>query len=358
MPAVHKPSLITYLPPKNAAVRLLGDLAPLLAGKVPIDRALRLVAEQRRGKRERSAAIELEAALREGRPLSLAMSRNENFYGSAAVAAARAGESSGTIAESLGRYVEHIRRHAQMKRKLGTALAYPATVVLVALVAIGLLLGLVVPRLSTLLDALGGGEAPLPTRILVTLSGIVRGPALIWGTGILLTGALLLFWPHRGRESLFSRSIHRLPVLGAVVQQGALARACATLSALLKSGVPLPEALRLCGPASGNAELSRLISEVSTQVEHGRPMSQTMRRQRWLGLPLVAEAASLGEETGALAEQMDWVSRELESRSAARSAVLLSLLEPALIVLMALVVGLVAASLFLPVLSLADRAAG
>jgi type IV pilus assembly protein PilC len=326
---------------------------------VPIDRALRLVAAQQRGKRERAAALSLEAALREGRPLSAALAGAEAFYGSAAVAAARAGESSGTLGEALGRYVEHLRRQAELRRKLSSAVAYPITVLLVACAAMGLMLGLVVPRLSSLLDALGGAaQSPLPTRALMALSGFVRGPALFWGAGLSVLAALILFWPRRSAGSLFSRALRHAPGLGAVVQQGALARACATLSALLKAGVPLPEALQLCGPASGNIRLAALLHEVSAEVSRGLPMSFVMRRQRWLGLPLVAEAAALGEETGALSEQMDWVARELESRSNARSATLLALLEPALIVMMALIVGLVAASLFLPVLSLAERAGG
>jgi len=357
MPAARESIAPVCLSPKRGAERLLGDLAPLLAGSVPIDRALRLVASQQRGGRERAAALSLEAALREGRLLSAAMAGAEAFYGSAAVAAARAGESSGTLGEALGRYVEHLRRQAELRRRLSAAVAYPITVILVACVAIGLLLGLVVPRLASLLDALGGAaHSPLPTRVLMALSGFVRGPSILWLAGLCALALLILLWPGRRSGSLFSRALRHMPGLGAVVQHGALSRACSTLAALLKAGVPLPEALGLCGPASGSIPLATLLHEVSTEVSRGLPMSSVLRKRRWMGLPLLAEATALGEETGALAEQIDWAARELESRSNARSATLLALLEPALIVMMALIVGLVAASLFLPVLSLAERA--
>ena len=343
------------LPPDRAAVHVLAALAPLLAGAVPIDRALRIVAAQKAGRREKEAALSLERALRGGQPLSQALASQEAFFGSAAVAAVRAGESSGSLAEALGRYVEYLRRQEVVRRKITSSLAYPAVVAFVAVVAVGLLLGLVVPRLGTLLEALGGlDNAPWPTRVLMHLSGVVRGPALPVGCALALVGGFFLFMPRSG-GSFFARLARRLPIVGAVVQQGALSRATATLATLLKAGIPLPEALHLCGPASGNLQLAALFEGVATKVEHGVPMSAALREERWMDLELVAEVAALGEETGALAEQMDWVSRELEVRSQTRGATLLALVEPALIVMMALVVGLVAASLFMPVLALADR---
>ncbi|MBN1404724.1 MAG: type II secretion system F family protein [Opitutales bacterium] len=358
MPHREETPLAYARQPHKAAQRLLGELAPLLAGHVPIDRALRLVAAQQGGKRAREAALALEAALREGRPLSLAMEQARDFYGSAAIAAARAGESSGNLAESLGRYVSYLRKQAEMKRKLGSSLAYPATVLTVALVAIALLLGLVVPRMSALLEALGNGEPALPTRILLSLSAFIRGPMFLWALVPALLFVISLFVHGKGRISLIGRLSLRLPVLGAAVQMGALARMCATLAALLRSGVPLPEGLRLAGPASGNLVLARRVEALSRDVERGLPLSGLMRGITWRGMDLAAEAAALGEETGELAERLDWAAGELEARSVARSATLLALLEPALIIMMALVVGLVAASLFMPVLALAERAGG
>ena len=359
MPSSTNKTELACIPPHRAAVHVLADLAPLLAGSVPIDRALRIVAAQQTGKREKAAALALDAALRDGRPISFALAEDEKFFGTAAIAAARAGESSGSLAEALGRYVAHLRRQDDMRRKLGSALAYPVAVAVVALVAVGLLLGLVVPRLGALLEALGGLDgSPWPTRFLMSLSGLVRGPSLFAGLGLLICVALFLFWPRKNGGNFFVSLARRLPVVGSIVQQGALARATATLSSLLHAGIPLPDALHLCGPASGNVQLAALMEEVADEVAHGVPMSLSLRRRQWLGLPMVAEVSALGEETGALAEQLEWVSMELESRTAAKSATLLALVEPALIILMALIVGLVASSLFLPVLSLADKMQG
>jgi type IV pilus assembly protein PilC len=349
---------VPFRQPHRAAERVLGDLAPLLTGSVPADRALRIVAAQQSGRRERKVAEALSAALREGRPLSSAFAADEAFFGSAAVAVARAGESSGALAEALSRYVAHLRRQVEMRRKLGGAMAYPLVVALVALVAFVLLLSLVVPRIAALLEALGGLEkAPWPTRCLMAMSGFVRGPWFIVTLGLLAAFGVLIFWP-RVDGSLFMRFLRRLPFIGKVIEEGVASRFAAALSALLKAGVPLPEALRLAGPAGGDAEFARRLADVAGEVEKGVPMSLAVKGVRWAGIVTIAEVAALGEETGALAEQMDWVSGELESRSSSKSAALLALVEPALIVLMALVVGLVAAALFMPVLSLADRLGG
>jgi type IV pilus assembly protein PilC len=341
--------------PHRAAEGLLADLAPLLSGSVPIDRALRIVAAQQSGKRGKQATAVLEAALREGRPLSAAMAADEAFFGTATIAAVRAGESSGALAESLTAYVRHLRRQAEMRRKLGGAMAYPLVVALVAVVAFLLLLTLVVPRIGALLEALGGLEnAPWPTRLLLSLSSFAGSPWMYAFVFFLLVVAALVFVPRPG-GSLFRKASRRMPYVGAVVEEGVAARTAAALSALLRSGVPLPEALRLAGPAGGDGVFAEQLDAVAGKVERGVPLSMALRSLRWRGVPMLAEVSALGEETGSLAEQMDWASQELEGRASARSGTLLSLVEPALIILMAIVVGLVAAALFLPVISIADR---
>lgn len=341
--------------PHRAAEGLLADLAPLLSGSVPIDRALRIVAVQQKGRRGRAAASVLEAALREGRPLSSAMAADEAFFGTATVAAVRAGEFSGALAESLTSYVRHLGRQAEMRRKLGGAMAYPLVVAFVAVVAFLLLLTLVVPRIGALLEALGGLEnAPWPTRFLLSLSGFASGPWMFAAIFALLVVAAVLFTPRQG-GSCFRRIARRMPFVGATVEEGVTARTAAALSALLRSGVPLPEALRLAGPAGGDRAFAARLDDVAGEVERGVPLSAAIRPISWCGVPMLAEVSALGEETGSLAEQMDWASRELESRASARSGTLLSLVEPGLIILMAIVVGLVAAALFLPVISIADR---
>jgi type II secretory pathway component PulF len=350
--------IVPFKLPHRAAERVLADLAPLLSGSVPMDRALRIVAAQQSGKREKRAAAVLEAALKEGRPLSSAMAADEAFFGTATVAAVRAGESSGALAESLTRYVQHLGRQAEMRRKLGSAMAYPFAVAVVAVVAFILLLALVVPRIGDLLEALGGlDKAPWPTRLLMAMSGIVRGPWMYVALILVAVAAVVVFIPRSG-GSLFRRASRRLPILGGIVEEGVAARSAGALAALLKAGVPLPEALRLCGPAGGDAYFAARMSAIAGEVERGIPMSMALRGVKWKGIPMIAEVAALGEETGALAEEMDWASRELESRATSRSGTLLSLVEPALIVMMAVVVGLVAAALFLPVISLADRLGG
>ncbi len=149
-----------------------------------------------------------------------------------------------------------------------------------------------------------------------------------------------------------------LPLLGPALRLGALARNLSALAALLRSGVPLPESLRVAAAAGGAEALAGIFHELALELESGLPLSTAMGRWGWDGLDLCSEAALIGEESGALAEQMEWAAAELEARSTARISTLMSLLEPALVVLLALVVGLVAAALFLPVLSLAGRVAG
>jgi len=222
----------------------LADLAPLLAGKVPVDRALRLVASQQKGRDAKRAALALEAALREGRPLSHALARMEEVFGSSSVAAARAGESSGDLAGALGRYVEHLHNQEKMRRRMASAMAYPAVVCSIALAAVSLLVLLVVPRMAALLESLGnGGKLPMPTRILLWVSNLADGPAPFAIAGLAIAAIAALSLARRGGESLLPALARRLPLVGPAMEQGALARACATLASLSRAGVPLPDCI-------------------------------------------------------------------------------------------------------------------
>jgi len=344
--------------PSRAGAAVLADLAPLLSGSVPMDRALRIAAASQRIRGGRAAALALASSLRSGMQLSQALSENAAVFGTAAVAAARAGEGSGRLAESLTRYVQYLGRQQELKRRLASAMAYPCVVALVAVAALALLMGLVVPRVAALLDALGGNApVPWPTRVLLGISGFVRGPAMPVAALALLILAFFLFFPS-AKGSPASRIARHLPIIRGAAEEGALSRATAALSSLVAAGVPLPEAVQLAGEAGGDRALARIFHDAAEEVARGLPLSSVLRRERWHGMEMVAELVSLGEETGALDSQLDWASRELESRAAAKSGVLLTLVEPVMILLMAAVVALVGAALFLPVVSFAERMGG
>jgi type II secretory pathway component PulF len=344
--------------PSRAGEAVLADLAPLLAGSVPIDRALRIAASSQKSPKARAAAQALGEALAGGATFSRALALCGEDFGSAAVAAARAGEGSGHLAESLTRYVEYLSRRRALRRRIASSMAYPAVVAFVAVAALALLLGLVVPRIASLVASLGGtAPLPWPTRLLLSLSGFVRSGAMPFVAGILLAAGFVLFFP--GREgSLAGRFFRRLPLVRGAAEEGALARATAALSALVASGVPLPEGLQMAGASAGDPRLAAMLEEAAREVARGLPFSATLRRYDWTGMALVAEVSALGEETGDLDKQLAWASGELESRSVAKSGALLALLEPALILAMALVVALVGAALFLPVVSFAERMGG
>ncbi len=344
--------------PSRAGEAVLADLAPLLSGSVPIDRALRIAASSQRSKKARAAARALGEALAGGATFSRALALRGEDFGSAAVAAARAGEGSGRLAESLTRYVEYLSRKRALRRRIASSMAYPAVVAFVAVAALALLLGLVVPRIASLVASLGGTTPlPWPTRVLLSLSGFVRSGAMPVVAGVLLAAGFVLFFP--GRDgSLAGRFFRRLPLVRGAAEEGALARATAALSALVASGVPLPEGLQMAGEAAGNSRLAVILENAACEVARGVPFSVLLRRENWSGMALVAEVSALGEETGDLDKQLAWASGELESRSAAKSGTLLALLEPALILAMALVVALVGAALFLPVVSFAERMGG
>ncbi len=349
-------ALPAHLPPTRAGLAVLTELASLLGGHVPVDRALALVAAQQRDRRARREVLDLAVAVRHGRQLSEALAAKASFFGSMAAAVARAGESAGALPELLGQLVAHLRRQSELRRKLAAALAYPAVVSLVALGAIALLLTLVVPRMQVLFDSLaqGGAVLPLPTRLLIAAGSFAQSPPGLL-LCVLLAGVPLSVLVFPKLRSDLAPLFSRLPLLGPVIRNGALARALGTLSLLLRAGLPLPEALSLSGAASGNAQLQQAFETLRAQVLRGAPLSNALRNVPKIVPPTAAEVAAVGEETGCLPEQLDWLAFELGQRATARAGILLTLVEPALVLLMALVVGLAVAALFLPIVSIIEN---
>lgn len=354
MPPANAP-IPAHLPPRRSAVRVLRELTTLLKGHVPVDKALALAAAQQRDPRARQAALALGQAVRRGELLSQALAAQADYFGTTAAAAAHAGESAGALPEVLSSLVDHLERQAKLRRKIAAALIYPAVVLCVATAAVTLLLTVIVPRMLSLFESITSGSAqlPWPTRALMAAADMAQGPPGMLALAIVCGVPILLLLFPRLRADLHPLAL-RLPLLGDVVRKGAQARAFGTLAILLRAGVPLPEALPLAGSASGSPPLAARFDHLRMRLVAGTPLSTALRGRDRLLPPSAAEVAAVGEETGTLPEQLAWLASELETQAAARSALLATLIEPALMIGLALVVGFIVAALYMPVLTLID----
>jgi len=264
----------------------------------------------------------------------------------------KAAELGGMMDEVLKKLSLFLEKEGRLKARVRSALVYPAFVLGVAVIILVLLMVFVVPTFSNMFADLGG-DLPLPTRILMGASQAVRQS---WYWIILAIAAL--FFAYRAftraprNRFLIDKLKLRLPVFGKLLQEISVAHFSRTLGTLLKSGVPILGALEAVRDTVGNEVLARATMRVRESIKEGENISAQMQASGAFP-PLVVRMVSVGEESGELDNMLLQIANDYEEEVDITVASLTSLLEPALIVLMGLIVGFIVIAMFLPLFTLA-----
>lgn len=330
--------------------RQLGDL--LKAG-VPVNRALRTLTEQTSNQEFSDTVAELEKAVSSGSSLHEALGKFPRLFPPLYTSMVRAGEAGGFLEDALRRLASFLEKDQELRSRIASALAYPALLVVIGTFAVGFLMVFFIPRFSEIFKKLGD-DLPVPTQIVMAASGFLRdGWPFLLGS---LAFAMLL-----GRRAARTRSGRRIldrlrlraPLFGDVVRKSAVARFARTLGTLLKSGVPILEALSISKEALGNEVLRDDVDEAAAGIRQGRSLAEILRRSRSFP-PMVTDMIAVGEESGNLDEVLLQVADSYDTQVDRSVRVFVALFEPALLVLMAGLVGFVVISMLLPVFSLSS----
>lgn len=322
-----------------------------LATVAPLEEALRTIARQTEQPLAAEVLGRVHAGVLEGRRLSDAMAREERSFPALYRAMIAAGEMSGTLPAILERLAVLLDRQAQVKAKVLTSLAYP---IVLAMVAVGVVIGLmvfVVPQVVEQFDDVGQ-TLPLLTRLVIGLSTFLQG----WWWALLAgIGALgLIGWRALKDEDLRLRldaRLLRLPLVGRLIRDLHAARLARTLGSMVASRLPLMEGLLLTVPTVRNRALRRASGSLVEAIRAGGSLSTGLRRTGVFP-PLLVTMAASGEASGRLDTMLERAADYIEREFDAFTAAALSLLEPAIIVLMGAVVGLIVLSILLPILQL------
>jgi general secretion pathway protein F len=293
----------------------------------------------------------------EGRRLSRAMEREAGSFPPLYRAMVAAGESSGSLPTILTRLADLLERQAEIRGKVLTALAYPVVLAVVAVVVVVALMAFVVPRVVEQFDSVGQ-QLPLLTRIVIGLSEFLAS----WWWALALAAALAaLGWWRAMKNARFAFAVDarilRLPLIGRLVRDLHAARMARTLSTMVGSGLPLLEGLTLTTGTIRNRALRAASEDIAESIRTGGSLSAALRRAGVFP-PLLLYLAAAGESAGRLdamlARAAEYLEREFDSFTSAA----LSLLEPAIIVVMGVVVTLIVLAILLPILQLNTLAAG
>lgn len=327
------------------------QLAMLVNAGVPLVRALEILARQERNPAFRPVLEDLIGGIRAGGTLSDGLRRHPRVFDRLYVNLVRAGESGGVLEAVLARLAQFLEQGVQVRARLKAAMTYPVIILIVAATIVLALMTFVVPRFEAIFAGTLKGQAlPALTQLVLGASRFLKEHTLLAG-GLAAGVWLLLRLAARtgtGRRRL-DRWKLRLPLLGDVLLKAAVARFARTFGTLLASGVPMLQALAIARDTAGNTHVAAAIQTVHDRVQAGDGVAGPLRATRVFP-DMAPSMIEVGEETGALPEMLGRVADSHDEEVDRTVAALTTLIEPLMIVVMAVMVGTIVIALFLPII--------
>lgn len=333
------------------------QLATLIDAGMPVEEAVGLVGGQADKSQVGRVLMDVREKVTEGERLSEAMAVHPDSFPGVYRAMVAAGESAGGLGQVLDRLADYLEKAGALKRRVGAALIYPSVLGVVALLVVCVLLVAIVPKIAEQFDTMNM-TLPLITQVMIAVSDGLQAswPVLLAA----IAGAVLLYSVLIRREPV-KRAVQTsqlgLPGLGGFARKVEAARFARTMAILINAGAVLPEALRAARRASDNLPFQDMLGGVIEQVETGKGLADALRQARWFP-PLMVYMVAAGERSGRLAEMFQRSAEHMEAEVDGAITVGLSLLEPGIIIAMAVIVVGIVLSILLPILQLNTAALG
>ena len=325
------------------------QMASLLQAGIPLAEALRMVIEQAPDKRIESAFRDIREKVTQGMPFGDAVLQHPAYFTDLYSNMVKAGESSGALEKVLGRLAGFLQAQTKLKNKVGAAMIYPTVMICVGTVVVAVLMTLVVPNVTRLIQK--RGEAlPLPTEILITNFIVSYWLAVMVGLIALAVAFQLFVNSEKGRLA-WDKFKLSVPVFGDLMRKQSMARFSITLSTLLRSGVPALQAIDVTRNVLDNKVLQNALQEVHDKVLEGADISTPMKNSGAFP-PTVSYMIGVGEQAGNLEEMLERVAQTYDEEVDLATTKLTSLIEPLIIVVLAVVVAGIVVAIVLPLMQL------
>ncbi len=339
--------LLARVKPKDLAVATR-QLSTMVSSGMTILRALSVLEMQTESKLLKETLASVRHDVEAGLLLSDALERHPKVFNQLYVSMVRAGESGGVLEESLLRTADQLEKDASLRRQVRGAMIYPVLVISFAVIVMLALVAFLIPVFESVFKQFGG-KLPALTQVMVGLSHIVRNEwyLVIVAVGLLVTGFVSFKKSEWGRPHWDAFRL-RVPMkIGDIVQKVAIARWSRTLSSLVSAGVPIMQAIDITGKTAGNTVIERSMDDVITSVKSGGTLSEPLSRASVFP-PMVGHMVGVGEETGALDSMLSKIADFYEDEVEAAVKALTSILEPAMIIIVGSIVGVIVVSMYLP----------
>ena len=333
-------------------VMLSRQMTTLFEAQVSALRAFQLLASEARTPKLAETLSAIASDIQSGSQISTALSKHPETFSSFYVNMVRAGEEAGKLDETFAFLADYLDRNYEITSKARNALIYPAFIIGTFVVVIVLMMTLVIPRLADMLTEVGQ-NIPIYTKIVIGISNLFVDYALLWIIFLIATAIFLFrFVRTKAGAIMFSRARLQVPVIGGIYKKLFLSRVADNLSTMLKSGIQILRGLEITGSVVEDPTYESVLAEAAIDVKSGMPVSEAFRKHPEIP-GIVIAMVKIGEETGNMGNILDSMARFYRREVNNAVDTLVSLIEPFMIVALAVCVAVLLASVLIPIYNIA-----
>ncbi len=334
-------------------VMLSRQITTLFEAQVSALRTFRLLASESRTAALGDTLSEIANDLQSGSSISAALARHPKVFSPFYVNMVRAGEESGKLDETFSFLADYLDRNYELTQKARNALVYPAFIMLTFIVVMTLMLTVVIPRLGSMLTEVNQ-EVPIYTKIVIGLSGFLTQYIYLIIGLIAASGFFLYRYGQTKAGSLMlSKARLEIPAIGGIYQKIFLSRISDNLSTMLRSGIQILRGLEITGAVVGDPTYEKIIAQAAVDVKGGMPLSEALRKNQEIP-GIVVAMVKIGEETGNMGQILETMARFYRREVNNAVDTLVGLIEPFMIVMLAVGVAILLAAVLLPIYNIAS----
>lgn len=326
------------------------QFSALLRAGIPVLQAIELLKTRSASENLRTMLVDVEEKIKNGIPLSEAL-ESQGTFPKIYTASILAGEQSGALDSVLERFVTYLKRSVALSRKLRGALAYPAFLLITATLMVAFLTFYIVPRMSDLFKGLSANrQLPSLTLFVLAISnGVTSNAWWLIPLLVIVILALVLWLRTQSGKLMLHKFLLKMPVVGKLIRNMTTAQLARSLSTLLSGGITVPESWEIASQSINNLELRRRSQGVLPMIREGRGFTESLEKANWVP-ELALDMIGIGEKSGSLREMLDEVATFYDAEAEVRLEQLTTLLEPAILVVMAGVVVVILLAIYLPII--------
>jgi len=339
--------------PLDEKVVFMRQLATMVGAGLPLIQSLEILASQAQNAAFKRALKEVVSSVEGGAGLADSFEKQEGVFDNITINLIRAGEESGNLEEIFLRLANQMESNRDFRAKVKGAMIYPVMIILAIILVVVLLLLFMVPQMTELYSEFDA-KLPLPTQLLVWASDlIVNWWWLLGAIVVILVGSFISYRRSPAGREVTDRMILGLPVFGKLTKDTETAEFARTLEMLIRSGIPIVDALEIVSASLGNVVYSKAIERTARAVEKGVPMSKPIREEEHFPL-IVSQMIAVGEETGKIGEILEKIAKYFTEEVNHTVNNLTRLMEPFILLLMGGVIGFIAVAVYMPIYNIGE----